>query len=126
MIAIKYSIFAIISILLNIFSQWFAIRLNLGIYIAIVVGTLVGLVVKYFLDKNFIFYYKTDGFIHNGRKFILYSFMGVFTTFIFWLTEILFYMFFKNPYSQYFGAVVGLTVGYFIKYRLDKRLVFRR
>lgn len=51
--------------------------------------------------------------------------MGVFTTFIFWGVEISFDYFFKNNNAKYLGAVIGLSIGYLIKYFLDKNFVFK-
>jgi len=50
--------------------------------------------------------------------------MGVFTTIIFWGTEIAFDILFQDPNAKYLGAVIGLSIGYVIKYFLDKRYVF--
>jgi len=126
-IAIKYTLFAIVSIIFNVLCQWAVLRVYKGqfdIYLAMAVGTLAGLLVKYFLDKNYIFYHKTENFLDNTRKFVLYSFMGVFTTMIFWGVELTFYFLFKAPVAKYIGAVIGLTIGYYIKYQLDKKFVF--
>ena len=38
--------------------------------------------------------------------------------------EFAFQLLFGTDGMRYLGGVVGLTVGYFIKYRLDKRFVF--
>jgi len=127
LLTIKYTIFAIISIFFNILFQWIVLKLYKGqfnIYFAIGAGTLVGLVIKYFLDKNYIFYHKTETFLDNTWKFILYSFMGIFTTIIFWGIELSFHFLFRTPKAKYIGAIIGLTIGYYIKYQLDKRFVF--
>ena len=50
--------------------------------------------------------------------------MGVATTLIFWGSEIIFNLLFKADIVKYIGAAVGLTIGYIIKYQLDKRFVF--
>lgn len=51
--------------------------------------------------------------------------MGVFTTFIFWGFEIGFDLIFKTEMAKYIGAVFGLSIGYIIKYFLDKKFVFK-
>jgi len=123
--AIKYVFFAIISTAINLLAQYMSFWLYdgfLSLYIAMFVGTLAGLVLKYILDKKFIFYHKPKDTKDDSKKFLLYSFMGVFTTVIFWGFEIGFdYMFDK----KYLGAIVGLGVGYIIKYHLDKKFVFK-
>jgi putative flippase GtrA len=88
------------------------------------VGTLAGLVTKYILDKKWIFYHTPKDKKDDARKFMLYSFMGVFTTVIFWGTEMLFYYFVPYPNAKYVGAVIGLSIGYVIKYFLDRKFVF--
>jgi positive regulator of sigma E activity len=50
--------------------------------------------------------------------------MGVFTTLIFWLTEYAFHLVFLTDEMRYIGAILGLSVGYYVKYQLDKRFVF--
>lgn len=132
-IALKYTIFAIISMLSNLSTQRivdFAIENVISekyaIYISMFFGTLAGLVIKYILDKKYIFYYHTKNQKENAKKFILYSFMGVFTTLIFWGFEILFDKLFEHELSKYAGAVIGLSIGYIVKYNLDKKFVFKK
>jgi putative flippase GtrA len=50
--------------------------------------------------------------------------MGVFTTLIFWGFEIAFDAVFASEVAKYWGAVLGLALGYTTKYQLDKRYVF--
>jgi putative flippase GtrA len=89
-------------------------------------GTLVGLVVKYLLDKQWIFFDDTRGARAQGRQFLLYSLMGVATTAIFWITETAFWMAWGTDLAREAGAVIGLTIGYVTKYALDRRFVFNR
>lgn len=127
MIAVKYAIFSIISIFVNLLSQYLSFLFYSGfiaLYIAMFLGTFSGLLVKYILDKKFIFYYQIQNKTEDLKKFTLYSIMGVFTTIIFWTTEIAFDAFFKNDYAKYMGAILGLSIGYIIKYSLDRRFVF--
>ena len=127
MLAIKYTIFAVISTLFNLLFQYFSFGLYSGVgslYVAMFFGTLAGLVAKYILDKKFIFYHTPKDKKDDARKFALYSFMGVFTTIIFWGTEIAFDTLSQDPNAKYLGAVIGLSIGYVIKYFLDKKFVF--
>ena len=87
-------------------------------------GTLAGLVAKYTLDKKFIFYHIPTDKKDNTKKFALYSLMGIFTTVVFWGMEIAFDAFSQNPNAKYLGAAIGLSIGYVIKYFLDKKYVF--
>ena len=127
MLAAKYVIFAVISILFNLLSQYLSFLFYTGfgsLYTAMFIGTLSGLVVKYILDKKLIFYHAVENKKDDAKKFALYSLMGVFTTIIFWGTEIAFDVLSQNPNAKYLGAVIGLSIGYIIKYFLDKKFVF--
>ena len=120
----KYSFFAIIAIAVNIATQFLSynfLSINYILLISILLGTLTGLLTKYYLDKRFIFYYKPKNKVEN---FTLYSITGIFTTMIFWGTEILFYFYFNTQQAKYIGGILGLCIGYFIKYNLDKKYVF--
>ena len=56
--------------------------------------------------------------------FFLYSITGVFTTLIFWAIELLFHIIFTNSEMRYVGGSIGLAIGYYIKYNLDRIFVF--
>jgi len=127
MIAIKYICFAVLAISLNLFAQYLLLLIYGGegaLYLAILTGTGVGLVAKYILDKKYIFYHQPS----NGRKgahmFLLYSLTGVFTTVLFWGTELLFDYVYASENAKYIGAILGLSVGYICKYFMDKKYVF--
>jgi putative flippase GtrA len=127
MIAIKYTIFAAIATLFNLLFQYFSFLVYIGfgsLYVAMLFGTLAGLVAKYILDKKFIFYHIPTDKKDNTKKFALYSLMGVFTTILFWGVEIAFDTLSQDPNTKYLGAVIGLSIGYVIKYFLDKKYVF--
>ena len=94
-------------------------------FVALFLGTLTGLITKYFLDKNFIFYDFDHSFKNNSEKFTLYAVNGIFTTVIFWGTETLFHFVYSTDFARELGAVIGLSIGYFLKYRLDKKYVFQ-
>ena len=126
-IAINYGIFALIAIIVNIGVQVLVVRIYNGafhILISVIVGTGVGLVVKYILDKRFIFRFHTHSMIHDTQTFILYTVMGLFTTMIFWGFEFGFYYIFESAKLRYLGGILGLAIGYYAKYQLDKRYVF--
>lgn len=127
-IAIKYIWFAIVSTIVNLGVQYISFYIYdglLSLYVAMFNGTLAGLILKYILDKKFIFYHEVKSKKDDGKKFFLYSLMGVFTTFIFWGFEIGFDFIFENENAKYLGAVIGLALGYLIKYNLDKKFVFK-
>ncbi len=128
MIAIRYILFAIVSTIINLGVQWFSFILYKGLlalYAAMFFGTLAGLITKYILDKKYIFYHTPKSKRDDGKKFALYSLMGVLTTFVFWAFEITFDYLYESENAKYLGAVVGLGIGYIIKYYLDKRFVFK-
>ena len=127
-IAIKYILFAILSTIVNLSTQYISFLIYSGylsLYLALFLGTLSGLVLKYILDKKFIFYFETKTKKENGKKFFLYSLMGVFTTIIFWGFEIGFDYIFQGEIAKYIGALIGLAIGYIVKYNLDKKFVFK-
>jgi len=126
-IAILYAIFAAIATAVNLMSQATVIWLYGGphaIEISILVGTAAGLPVKYVLEKQHIFEFPTVDLMHDGKLFVIYSFTGVFTTALFWGIEYVFHLLFSTDAMRYLGGAIGLTLGYVLKYRLDKRYVF--
>ena len=127
-LAINYAMFALIATAANIGAQDLVIRTYSGafdILASVVVGTGVGLVVKYILDKHYIFRFRAHSVAHDTRTFALYTVMGLATTVIFWGFEFGFHHIFETKEMRYLGGVVGLAIGYLTKYHLDKRYVFR-
>ena len=92
--------------------------------LAIAAGTAVGLVVKYLLDKRWIFHDLSTGPRAHARRFSLYAAMGLVTTAIFWGAEALAWSLWGTTKAREIGAVLGLTVGYIAKYQFDRRFVF--
>jgi len=127
-LSLKYIIFAQIATIANICAQHLMIRAYSGtfdILTAVMVGTGVGLVVKYLLDKHFIFKFHARSVTHSTQTFALYTLMGLATTVIFWGFEFGFHHIFETKEMRYLGGVIGLAIGYLAKYHLDKRYVFR-
>jgi putative flippase GtrA len=89
-------------------------------------GTIGGLLTKYYLDKQYIFLDFDNSLRNNKNKFLLYALNGVLTTAIFWSSESFFYFYFQTNASRELGAILGLSIGYFLKYRLDKKYVFNQ
>ncbi|MEO0823097.1 MAG: GtrA family protein [Pseudomonadota bacterium] len=126
-LVVLYTAFAVVATITNLGAQ----RVSLSVYdgdwgvpFAILVGTAVGLVTKFVLDKRWIFKDRSTGVAAHGRLFGLYTLMGVATTFIFWGTEYSFHLIWGTQEMRELGAVIGLTIGYTTKYQLDKRFVF--
>lgn len=116
-----------IATFVNLLFQYLSFIFYVGygsLYLAMSIGTLAGLIVKYVLDKKYIFFYVVNNMKDDTKKFTVYSLLGILTTFIFWGTEIAFDTLSQNPYAKYLGAVIGLSIGYTIKYFLDKKFVF--
>ncbi len=129
MIPVRYTTFAILATGANLLTQFIFLFLYHGIfhlYLAIAAGTLMGLVIKYILDKKYIFRFKASGRKEEGWKFVLYALTGAFTTVLFWGTELFFDFYFQTSVAKYLGGLAGLAMGYTLKYFLDKKLVFKR
>jgi putative flippase GtrA len=92
---------------------------------AIVVGTGGGLLVKYALDKRYVFDDPLGSPRHEARRFGLYTATGVLTTLVFWSVETAAHVALGTPEAALAGAVVGLGIGYALKFALDSRFVFR-
>jgi len=135
-LVLRYGLFAAIAIFVNIVTQQLVTMatVSMGVngmldhlshYMGLLAGTLAGLVAKYILDKKYIFFYKESSKKDDAKKFFIYSIMGGVTTIVFWAFELGFYHVFNSEVMKYVGAVIGLSIGYYIKYHLDKRFVFR-
>ena len=94
--------------------------------LAVMMGTLVGLMVKYMLDKRWIFFDTSSGVQRNSRTFLLYTVTGIGTTSIFWGSETAFWLIWRTDAMREFGAIIGLSIGYVAKFWLDSRFVFNR
>ena len=124
-----YIFFATISSIFNLLTQrvilYFS-KSDLFFFLAIILGTLAGLIIKFFLDKSYIFVDNKKEILYVSEKFGLYSFMGIFSTMVFWSTEYIFWIIWRQENMRELGAILGLTFGYIIKYKLDKKYVFKR
>ena len=127
-LAAVYTLLALIATASNLLTQAIVVRLWFGpwpVEVALLAGTGVGLVLKYALDKIYIFRFTAKNTVHDLQTFILYAGMGVITTLVFWGIELGFYRAFEDKSLRYVGGAIGLAIGYWTKYRLDKRFVFR-
>lgn len=127
-LAIRYAILALVAILTNLISQDLTSRLvtgHVGFVLSLTVGTAAGLLIKFWLDKRYIFHFQARSISHDGATFLLYAVTGLATTAIFWSFEIAFHLIFSNTLLRYVGGALGLALGYRIKYALDKRYVFQ-
>ena len=124
---LRYAAFAVLATLANLAMQRLVLLTGEGAVhftLAVLAGTALGLVVKYLLDKRWIFFDTATGLAAHGRQFSLYTVMGLVTTAIFWGTETAFWLIWQTHFAREAGAVLGLAVGYVVKYHLDRRFVF--
>ena len=127
LLPLLYGFFAVIAMATNLTAQALVMYFNNNSHamlLSMLVGTGVGLVTKYILDKHYIFIFKAENLAHDGRLFLLYSVMGIVTTALFWIIEYGFHWIFATELMRYIGGAIGLIMGYLIKYRLDKQFVF--
>ncbi len=127
-LAIVYAMIALVAVATNLGAQALTVWAWRGpwqIELSVIVGTGVGLIVKYILDKVYIFRFRAESAAHDLQTFILYTGMGLATTAIFWGFELGFYRAFQDKNLRYIGGLIGLALGYWAKYHLDKRFVFR-
>lgn len=126
-LALRYVCFAAVAGAVNIVVQTGVMALHEGPYAlagAMAAGTVAGLVPKYVLDKRWIFYDRPASPARNLLQFTVYSSLSVVTTLLFWAFEIAFHWLGDGGPLRYLGAALGLGLGYWAKYHLDRRLVF--
>jgi hypothetical protein len=126
-LAATYALLAVLATAANIGAQDLSLYAYGGAYsvvISVFVGTLVGLLVKYVLDKRYIFAFKATSASHDVRTFMMYTLMGVATTVIFWGFEFAFDHLFHTKAARLTGGAIGLAIGYVTKYLLDRKFVF--
>lgn len=128
-LVLRYTAFAVLATIANLGVQRIVLALGEGgavFALAMLAGTAAGLVLKYVLDKRYIFNDTTTGLRAGGQQFLLYTVMGLVTTALFWATETAFWLIWQTDAMRELGAVIGLTVGYVVKYKLDSKYVFTR
>jgi putative flippase GtrA len=127
-IIVRYLLFAVLSMLANLATQELVFRLApvAPLAFSILGGTAAGFAVKYVLDKNWIFYDEYTSHRDEVRKVTLYGLFSVGTTTVFWGFEVSFWAIWHTDMAKYAGAVIGLAIGYCIKFALDQRFVFRQ
>jgi len=125
-LVVRYALFAVLAGVANLASQALVLRLGPAypLILSILVGTGVGFLVKYVLDKHWIFFDGYGDQLSELRKIIVYGLFSVGTTVLFWAVELTAWHIWYTDAAKYTGAVIGLTLGNWIKYQLDKRYVF--
>lgn len=126
-LVLRYGIFAALATTVNILTQVISALIYAGryeLYLAMLAGTCTGLISKYILDYLWIFQGQPVTLRNHSIKFTFYSLTGIFTTCIFWGTELAFAAAGDAYWLRYVGAVLGLSIGYVVKYHLDRYFVF--
>lgn len=125
--ATRYVAFAALATVANLAAQEAVVRTSpfATLTLSILAGTIAGFALKYVLDKLYVFDDPFESHADEARKIALYGAFSVLTTAIFWAAELAAWSMFGTSAAKYFGAVLGLAVGYAAKYALDRRFVFR-
>lgn len=140
---IFYLVFAGISIVLNLLVQktiyfilkylkydfleiyFYSQKITISFIIQILSATIIAFIFKYVVDKLIIFKDKTAYFSKKHFKQIFfYGSFAVFTTLIFWGFEFCFKLVFSFSNAEIIGGLIGLLIGYSIKFLLDRKFVF--
>ena len=93
-----YIFFCIIATLSNLITQrliLYSSTYEFDIYSAVLFGTIIGLLIKYILDKYWIFNNYETSIKKNIDTFFRYTFFGILTTLIFWFFELSFWFLWK-------------------------------
>ena len=125
---LRYLLFAVVAGTANLLTQFvvFAFSTIEPLATSILTGTIVGFFLKYILDKNWIFFDAYVGARREARKIFLYGAFSVLMTLLFWSFEIAFWKIGGTELAKYLGAAVGLAIGNFAKYLLDRNFTFAR
>jgi putative flippase GtrA len=125
-LGLRYVGFAVLATAANLLAQEATVRLVpwAPLLVSIAMGTGVGFVVKYLLDKHLVFFDASRTRTEEARKVVLYGLFSVATTLVFWVFEFGFFALWGTSTAKYAGALLGLGVGYAVKYGLDRRFVF--
>jgi putative flippase GtrA len=127
MIFIRYVVFAGIATLANLATQEAVVRVAplSPLALSILMGTATGFILKYLLDKKWVFDDGYSGHRQELQKITLYGVFSVFTTLVFWSFEVVFWVIWRTDFAKYTGAVIGLAIGYAAKFVLDRAFVFK-
>lgn len=123
----RYLISAVISVGANLLAQEAVVQAvpPAPLMLSIIFGTGVGFLVKYVIDKTWTFRARYTDYATEARRMSLSAVFSVLTTIIFWTFEVLFFAIWGTAFAKYSGAVLGLAIGYFVKFLLDRKHVFK-
>lgn len=94
--------------------------------IHLLAGTALGFMAKFLLDKFLVFKNEHQNMGATFKQMIIYGLFAVITTLIFWGFQISFKFIFNSDQISLIGGLLGLTIGYSVKYILDKTWVFKK
>lgn len=122
-----YLVFAMLGTLSNLGTQELVVRSAPAapLTLSIGIGTIVGFLLKYALDKLWVFRDGYGGHRDELVKVTLYGAFSIVTTLIFWAFELSFWEIWRSDLAKYGGAVLGLGIGYITKFMLDRTFVFQ-
>ena len=133
-----YMLFAAICTLINLGSQfllgtWLSgstvlqyelFSFKIYFIIKLGTGTILGFLTKFILDKFIVFRNKHESTAATVKQIVIYGLFAVLTTVIFWSFEIGFRLLYKSETMDLAGGLIGLAIGYTVKFFLDKKFVF--
>jgi len=135
-----YMAFAGVAIAVNVVTQGVTALATIGVlgpaveirifsfelwyFFALGAGTVAGFVFKFLADKFIVFGEKvvTAASKKTALQLVVYFLFAILTTAIFWGTETLFKLLWSDLYLV--GGVIGLAIGYSLKFVLDRKFVF--
>ncbi|NQU34173.1 MAG: GtrA family protein [Bacteroidetes bacterium] len=98
--------------------------LDIAFLLQLITGTIVGFIFKFIMDKYIVFKDKDMDIKQATKQLFVYTIFAIGTTLIFWFIEIGFKLIFTFHGRDLVGGLIGLCVGYTVKYQLDKKYVF--
>lgn len=101
-------------------------NLTIAIFIKTGIATIGAFLFKFAVDKWLLFKDHNPDIKNTMRQIVIYGMFAVFTTLIFWGFEFGFKLLFHFRFSEYAGGVIGLVLGYTLKFIFDSRFVFNR
>lgn len=97
---------------------------DIRFWLAYGMGLFAGFVLKYFLDKKFVFSDQRETRKKEVKKVLLYALMSIITTIILTLVVAGFKAYVSRERAKDIGLIIGLLIGYTTKFFLDKKFVF--
>jgi putative flippase GtrA len=126
LVFVRYVAFAIFATMANLITQELVFRAAAvaPLTLSILAGTASGFILKYTLDKRWVFEDPYTSHRQEVRKVTLYGAFSVLTTLIFWGVEVASWAIWRTNLAKYTGAILGLAIGYAAKFVLDRSFVF--